>query len=233
MFSSEIDPDHDGVANTLSIDNVRHQLNTWNYNYIAPGPVSSVGDVLLGVRLKHSMPNLPLRYDATFSKGEEPRLGSNVTDGMVGNYITNAGPPTLLDTNWQGNRSFKIRHGWIYQDLRAVDRTMQPVVGETPDYSWLNRIATNYNARHNGERFLPAPGEYAISPGEVPRGGRTPRITATVAGDILIPPEASVPIGNPTIGGPVQQTFSGQEKANSGIKAGKPADKAPKAARMR
>lgn len=225
MFSSEIDPDHDGVANTLSIDNVRHRLNVWNNHYISPGPVSSVGDVLLGVRLKHSMPSLPLRYDPVFSKGEEPRLGSNVTDGMVGNYITNAGPPTLLDTNWQGNRSFKVRHGWIYQDLRAVDRTIQPIVGETPDYSWLNRIATNYNARHTGDQFLPEPGGYAISPGEVPRGGRTPRITATVAGDVLIPPEASVPIGPQTDPRMKPITFGENEKRN--IRKDTPTDKKP------
>ena len=61
--------DHPGkIAETLSIDNVRHHLNTWNNKYIAPGPVSSVGDVLLGVRLKHSAPNLPLRWDPKFPR---------------------------------------------------------------------------------------------------------------------------------------------------------------------
>lgn len=203
--------DHPGkIAETLSIDNVRHHLNTWNNKYIAPGPVSSVGDVLLGVRLKHSAPNLPLRWDPKFSQGAEPRLGSNVTDGWHGNYLTNGGPPTLLDTNWQGNRSFKVRHGWIYQDLRDVDRTIQPVVGETPDYSWLNKIATNYNARHTGDQFLPEPGGYAISPGEVVRGGRTPRVTATVAGDVLEEPEPSLPTPESYVIGPARRTYENQ-----------------------
>ena len=180
MSLAQIDADHDGVMDTLSIANVRRPLNTWQNSYISPGPVSSVGDALVGVRLKHSAPNLPLRWDPRFSKANEPRLGSNVTDGLQGNYITNAGPPTLVDSNWQDNRHFKVCHGWVYQDLRATDRLAQPVVGETPDYSWNNKLATNYNSRHTGELFLPSPGPYQLGAGELPRGGKLPRITDIV-----------------------------------------------------
>lgn len=213
----QIDPDGDGVANTLSIDNVRRPLNEWLNNYISPGAVSSMGDALLGVRFKHSAPNLPLRWDPNFSRGAEPRLGSNVTDGTHGNYITNGGPAAIVDSNWQDNRSFKVRHGWIYQDLRATDRLAQPVVGETPDYSWNNKLATNYNSRHTGELFLPTPGPYQLGEGEVPRGGKLPRITDIVNENLFGEPIA-------TSGGGYGRTPNESDKLNEAEANGKAAE---------
>lgn len=189
------------------------------------GPVSSVGDVNCQVKFKHSAPNLPLRWDPVFSKGNETRTGSNVTDGTHRNFLTNAGPPIIKDSNWEGDRHFKIRHGWIYQDMREQDRTIQPWLGATPDYSWNNRVATIYNAKHTGEKFLPLPGQYALSPGEVVRGGSFPRVTQVTSGDVMDtvedPPSVDNGINGPAKG-PVRQNYTAPGKKTEVKKPGKP-----------
>jgi hypothetical protein len=73
------------AALSLSSDAIR-PMNRWNYDRIQPGAVGSVGDVNMQVRLKHSYPNLPLRFDKQFSGKNEVYLGSNVTDGNHINY---------------------------------------------------------------------------------------------------------------------------------------------------
>jgi len=152
----------------------------WLNNYIAPGPIGSVGDVNMQPRFKHSTPNMPIRWDPLFSHSNEKRLGSNVTDGSHTNYDSGGGPARLLDTNWFGRRDFKTSNGWYYQNITNVDRTIMPTDGETPDYSWHNKIATNYEARHTGDLFLPLPGPYALGEGQVPVGGNGPVITNVV-----------------------------------------------------
>lgn len=68
---------------------------------------------------------------------------------------------------------------------------------ETPDYSWRNKLATAYNAKRTGNLFLPLPGGYNPSPGEVERGSITPEVTNVEPG--TVPPENAVvpePVGN-------------------------------------
>lgn len=69
-----------------------------------------------------------------------------------------------------------------YQDLRAPDKLTQPLMGSTPDYSWHNKLATNYEAKRTGDKFLPLPGGYQPSPGELTRGGMYPMTTDLVPG---------------------------------------------------
>jgi len=68
------------AALSLSIDSIR-PMNRWDYSRIQPGSVGSVGDTNVAVRLKHSSPNMPLRFDKTFSGNRERYLGSNVQNG--------------------------------------------------------------------------------------------------------------------------------------------------------
>lgn len=161
------------AALSLSIDQIK-PLNRWDYSSIRPGVVGSVGDVHVTPRYKHSSPNLPIRWDPYFSGKNSIFLGSNVNNGTVASYDSGGGPARTIDSNWGGRRHFKIRNGWVYQDLRAPDKLVSPVLGETPDYSWHNKIATNYEAKRTGEKFLPLPGPYIPSPGEVTRGGAFP-----------------------------------------------------------
>ena len=58
--------------------------------------------------------------------------------------------------------------------MRAPDKLTTPIMGATPDYSWHNKIATNYESKHTGDKFLPLPGPYIPSPGEMTRGGAYP-----------------------------------------------------------
>ncbi|MBF9645471.1 hypothetical protein IAI43_12105, partial [Streptococcus pseudopneumoniae] len=56
------------------------------------------------------------------------------------------------------NRGFKTQHGLVYQDLRAPDTTLEPIMGSTGRYPWYNKIATIYEAKRTGDLFLPLPG---------------------------------------------------------------------------
>lgn len=172
------------AALSLSIDAIR-PLNRWDYDRIQPGPVGSVGDVICQSRLKHSAPELPLRFSEWNAGKNEVFLGSNVSDGQHVGYDSGGGPARLIDSNWGGRRSFKTRLGYILQDIREPDNAVEPFVSSLGDYSWRNKIATTYEARRTGENFLPLPGGYQLSPGEVPRGGQTPRVTDEVGGDAL------------------------------------------------
>lgn len=152
------------------------QLN--NHQRIAPGRVGSLGVTNQTFRLKHSAPDMPLRNDPNFSGYKSLRLGSNVQDGATLSYDSGGGPARTYDSNWNSGRSFKVANGWYYQDLRAPDTRIEPLMGSTGRYDWYNRVANVYESKRTGDLFLPLPGPYQIAPGEVPRGGMTPRVTA-------------------------------------------------------
>lgn len=161
------------AALSLSIDQIR-PLNRWDYSRISPGVVGSVGDVNVTPRLKHSYPNLPIRWDPYFHGKNSVFLGSNVSDGTKVGYVSSGGPARTIDSNWGGRRNFKVRNGWIIQDMRAPDKLHEPQLGSTPSYSYNNKIATNYEAKRTGDKFLPLPGPYIPSRGEITRGGAYP-----------------------------------------------------------
>lgn len=56
-------------------------INRWNNSFIQPGSVGSVGDVHVTPRLKHSCPELPIRWSRTYSGEGALQAGSNVQDG--------------------------------------------------------------------------------------------------------------------------------------------------------
>ena len=84
--------------NSLSIDEYR-PLNRWDNCFIQPGKVGSVGDVVMGVRLRHSAPDTPLRYDNFFSHANMIANGANVTDGQGEGYAGGGGPARVVDSN--------------------------------------------------------------------------------------------------------------------------------------
>lgn len=171
----------------LSIQ-ARKPLNRWDHSSIRPGPVGSIGDVNLQPRLKQSAPDFPFKFDPEFSHNRESIHGSNVTDGQHTNYNSHGGPSTLIDTNWGGRRDFSTQRGWVFQDLRPEDRSIEPLLGELPQYSWRNRVATNYNAVRTGDKFLPLPHGYSLGPDDIARGGAYPVVT-DIAGGNLAPQE--------------------------------------------
>jgi hypothetical protein len=161
---------------TSSIVGIQKPLNNWMDNYISPGRVGSVGDTHLRVRLKQSNPEMSERFYPWTDGKYESRLGSNVQDGLEYGYDNSGLMARVIDENWNTRRTFKTSHGWMYQDMRAPDRRVEPFVGAAPQYSWLNQVATIYNAKSTGNKFMPAPGAYAPEAGAVPRGGLIPRL---------------------------------------------------------
>ena len=71
------------------------------------------------------------------------------------------------------------------QDMRAPDTLHEPVMGSTPSYSYNNKIATNYESKRTGDKFLPLPGPYIPSPGEITRGGAYPHTRDLEPGNAL------------------------------------------------
>ena len=141
-----------------------------------PGVVGSVGDTNLMIRLKHSAPDLPLRWSANTAFSRLPNYGSNVQNGSIPSYFSSSGTARLLDTKWNGlfylipgNRHMKTATGWKFQDLRANDLYREPIVTSQGDYTWHNQVGDVYRARHAGERFLPLPNGYGLQTGQIPR----------------------------------------------------------------
>lgn len=154
-----------------------------NWAFFAPGPVGSVGDPLVQTRLRQSCPDMAPRFEPAFSGRNAPFHGSNITDGGHVSFMSGAGTAHVTDSNWGGRRDFKTAHGWYYQDLRAPDKTVLPIMTALPQYDWHNRIGTLTRARVTGDKFLPLPGGFGPADNSVPRGGATPQIIG-VAGAV-------------------------------------------------
>lgn len=171
------------LTNSLSISAYK-PLNRWDFSCISPGPVGSVGDTLGQVRYKHSFPDQGIRLDPDYINSKQNRLGSNVSDGNHTSFTSGGrGDPFVLNSPWSDTRIRKTSWGQIVQDVRASDKLHEPRVGSVPQLQWNNRLATVYNAKRTGHMFLPLPGPYVASPGETPRGGQLPKVTAITGGE--------------------------------------------------
>ena len=163
---------------------IQQPMNRWSHDRIQPGPVGSVGDVIPTVRLKHSAPDLPIRWDPWTFGRNAPYLGQNVQDGQWESFEDGGGPPRVSDTRWGARTGFRTNVGWRIEDITDPDKLVEPFVSSLGDYSWRNRVAMTYEARRSGANFLPLPGGYSLSPGEISRGGQVPRVTDVVPGDV-------------------------------------------------
>jgi len=148
-------------------------VNQWGD--FRPGVVGSVGDVLPGVRLKQSAPDMEQRWERWNTMN--PKLGSNVQDGYKKSFDSRGRNAKLEDSRWGYSDGFKILNGWKFQDLREPDKASEPIMAETAQYSWVNKLVSNYNAQRTGNEFpnklgnmFPAPGPYVMQKGDVPRG---------------------------------------------------------------
>jgi len=165
---------------SLSLDAIK-SLNRWDYEYISPGVVGSVGCVNMTERLKSTIPG-DYRWSKWTHDGAS-KLGSNVQNGFSISYNSRGGPNRTIDSNWKGRRRFETSHGWRYQDLRPTDRTAVPTLGQLPQYTWRTKVANVQRAQRTAEEF-PIPRDGLITPPRgVLRGGNFPQITAVVAED--------------------------------------------------
>lgn len=159
---------------------LRTKTVTNNHWTISPGPVGSVGDVNMQVRLKHNMPDAPLRFDKTLSGKNLRYLGSNVQDGAYGS----GGSARTIQRKIGIRNAQKTDVGWRKQDVIPVDRTTLPKYAPLGPYTWNNQRAQVFRAKISGNAFLPTPGGYAQTAGVMGRGNQVPRVVLTEAGGV-------------------------------------------------
>lgn len=128
-----------------------------------PGGIASVGDTLVCSHLATSYPDAPIRFSENYYRND---LGSGVTM-----------QPYVYDSSWNMGRSENTAYGIMQQDLRAPDKLHEPTLQSVPQYQFRNKIATVYEAKRTGNKFLPLPGPYVPAVGEMVRGGQVVRTT--------------------------------------------------------
>lgn len=200
----------------------RVQLNRWDKDSIRPGPVGSVGDVNLQIKLKKSAPYLPNRYLKEFSGKNEVWSGSNVSDGQWKGF-TSGGRGARTYQKALGNRhGFKTAVGYVMEDIVAADRSKMAKMVPLGQYSWEEEKAKIYKSKHTGEQFLPLPGGYEKT--EIPRGSQYPKIVAESNGTGDVLPAAEVNITDSQFGkqGSIEvdvTACSGEEQAKVWVPA--------------
>ena len=96
----------------------KRPLNRWANDWIQPGPVGSVGDVLTQERIKQSSPDFPFAYTPTFSTRNNVYRGSNVQNGTTGSFTSGGLGAETGEAGWDGKRDFKTDIGWFHQVMQ-------------------------------------------------------------------------------------------------------------------
>lgn len=149
------------------------KYHRWADSIMSPGVVGSVGDTLVTPFLKTSTIDLPRRVESQFAGNNAPHSGANISDGDLKAYTSHGLGARTVDSKWNGNRSFRDVKGWVFQDLRAPDKMVEPFVSSLGDYSWRNKVAKVEEQFRTGSYFSKLPGEYSSN--GIPRGGQMPR----------------------------------------------------------
>lgn len=200
--------------------------NNWT---IRPGPVGSVGDANLQVRLRGNTPDSKIRYDKEFSGVQEKYYGSKVQDGSYG-----AGTARVIDRKFGSRPGHKTSVGWIFQDIIPTDRKSETILQPLGRYKWDNQQATVLRAKVSGEKFLPAPGLYDKSllqqTQSLARGNQVPRVVLSESGAQPLPSASGSlttittnqnAVTNPYQAGPmnvgIPQTVAAKERVGGGI----------------
>lgn len=173
-------------------------LNRWDKDSIRPGPVGSVGDVNLQVKLKHSAPYLPNRYDKAFSGKNEVWSGSNISDGQWTGYTSGGRGAVTLTQPLPARVGFKTPVGYVIENVVPQDRSRIVKTVPLGQYSWETETARIYKAKTTGEQFLPLPMGYNKT--TLPRGSQFPVIVAESTGTGTVLPAAEVEITDPEFG---------------------------------
>lgn len=155
------------------------------YKAEAVGPI---GDVHQIVKLKHSCPEMPLRFEKTFSTA---RVGQNVQDGDSPSYNTGAYGAKTVISAFDRPSNVTTSGGFTLQNIIPEDREVIADTIALPSYDWENLIAQTYKAQVTGNAFLPLPGGFRPEAGAIPRGGAVPSNQAGKGGDMFAPLGAS------------------------------------------
>jgi hypothetical protein len=145
-------------------------LNRWDKGRIAPGPVGSVGDALTAVRIKQTDPDMPVKFDKTFSGSNAPKRGSNVQDGSYASYSDGGFNAEVVTRK----RQKKSNVGTFMQQLSGNDRTFDAVMIPQPRAGFITQAEAILHRQ--GDKFQILPGGYGPEPGQLLRGGQIPRV---------------------------------------------------------
>jgi len=173
-------------------------LNRWDKDSIRPGPVGSVGDVNLQVKLKKSSNDQPDRFQKEFSGKNEVWSGSNISDGQYRGFTSGGRGAVTLTQPLPTRESFRTATGWVIENAIPADRSKIAKMVPLGQYSWEEDKARIYKAKVSGEQFLPVPNGYAKTP--LSRGSQNPIIAYQVAGTGVPLPAAEVKITDPIFG---------------------------------
>lgn len=177
----------------------KYNVNRWDKDSIRPGPVGSVGDVNVQVMLKKSSPDMPERFDPTFSGKNAPWSGSNVSDGSWYGWTSGGRTATVISKAMPNIQTGgKTGVGWRMQNIVATDRSRDTKLTPLGRYGWDTTVGSVLKAKTTGDMFLPLPGGYEKS--GLPRGSQFPRIVEESVGVGVLLPEADVDLTNPIFG---------------------------------
>lgn len=168
------------MTTLLLSPNARRPLN--RQMIARPGPVGSVGDVLVCETHKGNLPG-DIKYDKSTYGKNSLRYASHITDGQSINQYTGAYGAHVSTGHLSGGRSIDTPTGWKVQDLRLPDRRFEPTLNAIPKLTWRNKVAHAYDVHTTGRLFPVPQGGMLQSTGSVPRGGMVPRIVAVEGGD--------------------------------------------------
>jgi len=177
----------------------KYSINRWDKDSIRPGPVGTVGDVNVQVMLKKSSPDMPNRFDPTFSGKNAAWSGSNVSDGSWYGWTSGGRGAVVISKALPNNQTGgKIGVGWRMQNIVAADRSRETKVTPLGRYGWDTTVGSILKAKVSGDLFLPLPEGYKMY--GPPRGTQYPRIIETSIGTGVALPPADIPITDPTFG---------------------------------
>lgn len=153
--------------------------NNWT---IRPGPVGSVGEANIQVRLRGNTPDSGIKFVKYSSGDNERKYGSMIQDGMSGYG------PRVIDRKFGSRPQQKTSVGWRFQNIIPVDRSSTSVMASLGAYSWDNKRAQVLKAKVTGDKFLPTPGGYSVKNIEgLSRGGQVPRVVLSESGAAPLP----------------------------------------------
>lgn len=177
---------------------ITSRINRWDKESIRPGPVGSVGDVNLQVKLKKSSNDQPDRYQKAFSGSNEVWSGSNISDGQEKGFTSGGRGAVTILAPLPARDSFKTSVGWVIENVVPVDRSRVVQTVPLGRYDWEATQAQLYKVRPIGEQFLPLPMGYTRT--TLPRGSQYPLITETLSGQGIPLPPTVVKITDPIFG---------------------------------
>jgi hypothetical protein len=177
----------------------KYSKNRWDKDSIRPGPVGTVGEANVQVKLRKSSPDMPDRYDPTFSGKNAPWSGSNASDGMWHGW-TSGGRGAVVISKALPNiqTGGKTDIGRIMQNIVAADRSRETKVTPLGRYGWDTTVGNVLRSKHTGDLFLPLTDPYVKPP--LPRGSQFPRIMVESMGQGEALPAAEVKITDPVFG---------------------------------